>query len=41
MDIEILFRKNLEGLTDAEKTVFRQELVAFMEERKKLFEKGD
>ena len=41
VDIEILFRKNLEGLTDAEKTVFRQELVAFMEERKKLFEKNN
>ena len=41
VDIEILFRKNLEGLTDAEKTVFRQELVVFMEERKKLFEKNN
>ncbi len=41
VDIEILFRKNLEGLTDAEKTVFRQELVAFMEERKKLFKKNN
>lgn len=38
-DIEILFRKNSEGLTDAEKTVFRQELIAFMEERKKKFGK--
>lgn len=38
-DIEILFRKNSEGLTDEEKFVFKQELVAFMEERKKLFEK--
>ena len=38
-DIEILFRKNSEGLTDAEKTIFRQELIAFMEERKKKFGK--
>lgn len=38
-DIEILFRKNSEGLTDAEKTVFRQELIAFMKERKKQFGK--
>ena len=40
-DIEILFRKNSEGLTDEEKSLFRQELIAFMEERKKLFEKDD
>ena len=40
-DIEILFRKNSEGLTDAEKYIFRQELIAFMEERKKLFEKDN
>ena len=32
-DIEILFRKNSEGLTDEEKSLFRQELIAFMEER--------
>lgn len=38
-DIEFLFRKNSEGLTDSEKSLFRQELIAFMEERKKLFEK--
>lgn len=41
VDIEILFRKNSEGLTDAEKSVFRQELIAFMEERRKLFEKDN
>lgn len=40
-DIEILFRKNSEDLTDAEKSVFRQELIAFMEERKKLFKKNN
>lgn len=36
-NIEILFRKNSEDLTDAEKALFRQELIAFMEERKKGF----
>lgn len=40
-DIEILFRKNSEGLTDSEKNLFRQELITFMEERKKLFEKDN
>lgn len=40
-DIEILFRKNSEGLTDEEKSLFIQELIAFMEERKKLFEKDN
>lgn len=38
-DIEILFRKNSEGLTDDEKVIFRKELIAFMEERKKHFSK--
>ena len=38
-DIEILFRKNSEGLTDDEKVIFRKELIAFMEERKKQFGK--
>lgn len=36
-NIEILFRKNSEGLSDDEKVVFRNELIAFMEERKKQF----
>lgn len=40
-DIGILFRKNSEGLTDEEKSLFRQELIAFMEERKKFFEKDN
>ena len=40
-NIELLFRKNSEGLSDVEKSVFRQELIAFMEERKKLFEKDN
>lgn len=38
-DIEFLFRKNSEGLTDDEKVVFRKELIAFLEERKKQFGK--
>ena len=38
-DIEFLFRKNSEGLTDDEKVVFRKELIAFLEERKKQFRK--
>lgn len=38
-NIEILFRKNSEGLSDDEKVVFRNELIAFMEERKKQFGK--
>ena len=38
-DIEILFRKNSESLTDDEKVIFRKELIAFMEERKKQFGK--
>lgn len=38
-DIEILFRKNSEGLTDEEKVVFRKELISFMKERKKQFGK--
>lgn len=38
-DIEILFRKNSEDLTDDEKVIFRKELIAFMEERKKHFSK--
>lgn len=40
-NIELLFRMNSKGLTDEEKSLFRQELIAFMEERKKLFEKDN
>lgn len=39
-NIEILFRMNSKGLTEDEKAVFKKELIEFMEERKKLFEKG-
>ena len=36
-NIELLFRMNSKGLTDEEKTVFKKELIEFMEERKKAF----
>ena len=39
-NIELLFRMNSKGLTDEEKKVFKKELIEFMEERKKAFEKG-
>ena len=38
-NIELLFRMNSKGLTDEEKAVFKKELIEFMEERKKLFER--
>ena len=40
-DIELLFRMNSKGLTDEEKAVFKKELIEFMEERKKAFDKGE
>lgn len=39
-NIELLFRMNSKGLTDEEKEVFKKELIEFMEERKKLFDKN-
>lgn len=33
-NIELLFRMNSKGLTDEEKTVFKKELIEFMEDRK-------
>ena len=36
-NIELLFRMNSKGLTNEEKEIFRQELIKFMEERKKYF----
>ena len=39
-NIELLFRMNSKGLTDKEKNVFKKELIEFMEERKKAFDKG-
>ena len=38
-NIELLLRMNSKGLTDSEKAVFKKELIEFMEERKKLFDK--
>lgn len=38
-DIELLFRMNSKGLTDEEKEIFKKELIEFMEERKKAFDK--
>lgn len=38
-NIELLFRMNSKGLTDEEKKVFKKELIEFMKERKKAFEK--
>ena len=40
-NIELLFRMNSKGLTDEEKEVFKKELIDFMEERKKLFDKNN
>ena len=40
-NIELLFRMNSKGLTAEEKEVFKKELIDFMEERKKLFEKRE
>ena len=39
-NIELLFRMNSKGLTDSEKAVFKKDLIEFMEERKKAFDKG-
>ena len=38
-NIELLFRINSKGLTKEEKAVFKKELIEFMEERKKTFNK--
>lgn len=40
-NIELLFRMNSQGLTEEEKEVFKKELIEFMEERKKAFNKGE
>lgn len=39
-NIELLFRMNSKGLTKEEKDIFKKELIEFMEERKKAFEKN-
>ena len=38
-NVELLFRMNSKGLTDEEKAIFKKELIEFMEERKKAFNK--
>ena len=38
-NIELLFRMNSKGLTKEEKAIFKKELIEFMEERKKAFDK--
>ena len=40
-NIELLFRMNSKGLTEEEKETFKKELIEFMEERKKAFNKED
>ena len=35
-DVEVLFRMTSDGLTEEEKVIFRDELIEFMKERKKL-----
>ncbi|MHC5879454.1 helix-turn-helix domain-containing protein, partial [Streptococcus pyogenes] len=39
-NVELLFRMTSDGLTEEEKTVFRNELIEFMKERKRAFKKG-
>lgn len=39
-NVELLFRMNSKGLSDEEKKVFKKELIEFMEERKKNFDKN-
>ena len=38
-DIELLFRMNSKDLTKEEKEIFERELIEFIEERKKLFQR--
>ena len=38
-NIELLFRMNSKGLTEEEKEIFKNELIEFMEDRKKAFGK--
>ncbi|MGT2907790.1 helix-turn-helix domain-containing protein [Streptococcus dentiloxodontae] len=40
-NVELLFRMTSDGLTEEEKAVFREELIEFMKERKKAFEKDE
>lgn len=38
-NIELLFRMNSKGLTEEEKEIFKKELIEFIKERKKEFDK--
>lgn len=38
-NVELLFRMNSKGLTEEEKEIFKKELIEFMDERKKAFNK--
>ena len=38
-NIELLFRMNSKGMTEEEKEVFKKELIEFIKERKKEFDK--
>ena len=38
-DIELIFRMNSKDLTKEEKEIFKRELIEFIEERKKLFQR--
>lgn len=40
-EVELLFRTTSDGMNNEEKEVFKQELLQFMKERKKLFEGGN
>lgn len=40
-NVELLFRMNSKGLTEEEKEIFKRELIEFMEERKKAFDRRD
>lgn len=37
-EVELLFRTTSDGMSNEEKEVFKQELLQFMKERKKLFD---
>ena len=39
-EVELLFRTTSDGMSNEEKKVFKQELLQFMKERKKLFDDG-
>lgn len=39
-EVELLFRTTSDGMSNEEKEIFKQELLQFMKQRKKLFEGG-